>query len=76
MKKIGALWNAQSEEQKARYEEMHQQDLERHRKQVEEMKEKGYFIMEDGQRSCDVAAKPKKAKNAPVKPIKKVDRAT
>ena len=44
-----------------------------------ELQSKGFFIMDDGQRSCDVVIKPKKKKgadNSQQKPVKTRERAT
>ena len=52
--------------------------LRRHAKQVAEVEKNGFFVMEDGQRSCDVIVKKKvkRGGEAPPKPPKMRERAT
>ena len=71
MKKSAAEWNALTEEEKQPYEEMAKKDKERHAKQIAEIQKKGYFKMEDGQKSCDVIPKEKRKKKSPEKKLEK-----
>ena len=51
-----------SDKEKKKFEALHQKDQERHDKQLAELNEKGYFIMDDGSKSSDHVAKKKKDK--------------
>lgn len=53
-KKAGAMWNDMSDADKSKYKEAHAQDAERYQKQCEELKTNGFFLLDDGRKSCDV----------------------
>lgn len=55
---------------------MHSADVERFKRQKEEIEANGFFIMNDGKRSCDVAAPVKKASALAAKAVKTRDRGT
>lgn len=57
MKISGDKWKELTVEQKRPYEELCLQDKVRFERQTKELKDLGYFIMEDGSKSCDVVAK-------------------
>ena len=57
-KLLGEKWQKMSDDQKQPYTKMSTADGLRHDKHVEELKEKGYFTLEDGSKSTD----PKKSK--------------
>ena len=73
MKETGDLWKTLSDEQKKKYDDMHEADVERYSKQLKSLFEKGYFIMEDGTKSSEVeiAGKKKKATREEQKPKKR-----
>ena len=73
-KKAGALWGSLTEEQKAKYVKAHEDDQKRYQAQCEELKTNGFFMLEDGRKSCDVAVKVKKSNQAPA--VKTRDRGT
>lgn len=60
MKKCGELWNKLSPEEKKKYDDKHDQDVVRYKKQIEDLDKKGFFIMDDGSKSSDHQAKLKK----------------
>ena len=57
MKKNAEKWGAATPEVKKKYENMAELDIIRHTNQTNEMKSKGYFTMEDGKKSSDLAPK-------------------
>jgi len=62
MKKNAEKWGASTPQQKKKYVAMAEKDQARHDKQVEEMKSKGYFTMEDGTKSTDSEPKSKRSR--------------
>lgn len=56
------MWNALPATEKAKYLKMQADDAIRHQKQLDEIKSQGYFLMEDGKKSNEVAHKIKKGK--------------
>lgn len=72
MKASGAAWNTLDVAAKQKYVDMAAKDAERHRKQIEEIKEKGFFLLEDGSKSCDHMVKVKKDKSAGNLSVKKM----
>ena len=67
MKKCGALWNALTEEEKKKYDEMHNKDEIRYRKQMDDLDKLGYFVTEDGSKSSEHRANLKKRANKELK---------
>lgn len=65
-KQAGAIWKGLSEEDKSKWVKAHEDDVKRYQKQCEELEENGYFMTDDGQKSCDVPVKVKKAATTPV----------
>ena len=59
---IAKEWNSMTPEAKKKYEDMRDEDKERHEVQMEEMKLKGFFIMDDGSKSSDHQKKVKNIK--------------
>jgi len=59
---IAKEWNSMTPEAKKKYEDLRDEDKERHEVQMEEMRLKGYFIMDDGSKSSDHVKKVKKFK--------------
>ena len=77
MKGAGAAWNTLDDAGKKKYNEMAAKDAERFKKQTEEVKEKGFFLLEDGSKSTDHMVKIKKDKSAGNISVKKIrDRGT
>lgn len=72
MKGAGAAWNTLDEAGKKKYNEMAAKDAERFKKQIEEVREKGFFLLEDGSKSCDHMVKVKKDKSAGNLSVKKM----
>lgn len=64
MKGAGAAWNSLDEAGKKQYVEMAAKDALRFKRQIEEVKEKGFFVLDDGTKSCDHMVKVKKDKSA------------
>ena len=64
MKGAGVAWNALDEAGKKQYVEMAAKDALRFKRQIEEVKEKGFFVLDDGSKSCDHMVKVKKDKSA------------
>jgi len=60
MKACGTAWNALQEAEKEKYHKMAAKDAERFKAQNEELKEKGYFLLEDGSKSTDHLVKMKR----------------
>jgi len=60
MKACGTAWNALQEADKDKYHKMAAKDAERFKAQNEELKEKGYFLLEDGSKSTDHLVKIKR----------------
>eukprot|EP00347_Sterkiella_histriomuscorum_P007433 403348940 len=65
MSRAGEIWKGYSDEEKKKYEKMHEKDQERYEKQLKDLKDKGYFMMSDGTKSTDheVPNKKKRAKS-------------
>lgn len=59
-KKAAAIWNKYSDEQKAKWNQAHDEDVKRYQDQCEELKTNGFFILADGRKSCDVPVKIKR----------------
>jgi hypothetical protein len=47
-KRAGAMWHSLPEEEKQPFVAMHEEDVQRFKRQKEELLEKGFFIMADG----------------------------
>ena len=68
--RCGALWKALTEEEKKPYVEKNTADKKRVESQLRDIATKGYFLLETGQKSCEVRAiqktdlKPKRAGSA------------
>lgn len=58
------MWKAMSEKEKAPYTKMNELDQVRYKKQLDELNDKGYFIMADGTKSSEMEIKKKKAKRS------------
>ena len=74
-KRAGAMWHNLPEEDKQQFVAMHEDDVSRFKRQKDEITEKGFFLMADGQRSCDVLVKQKLSAPA-AKTVKTKDRGT
>ena len=59
-KRASVQWNKMNAEEKVRYFKLSQEDQLRFLRQVKEVVDKGFFIMDDGQKSCDVIVKKKR----------------
>lgn len=59
-KEAGKIWGEMSEAEKAEFVEKAEEDKERFKSQMEEVKTKGYFDMADGSKSTDHMKLPKK----------------
>lgn len=71
MKLAAEKWKGLDEDSKKPFIERHMKDIERYTKEVEAIIRDGYFMTEDGKKSCDVAVKKKKrSTEAPEKPPK------
>ena len=64
MSAAAVQWAHLSEAEKAPFLKLHEQDQKRHDKQVKELEEKGYFLMDDGTKSSDHVPKKKKSRKA------------
>ena len=66
MSKAGELWNKLSDSERKKFDELHAKDVIRYENQKKELKEKGYFMLEDGTKSSDhqVQGKKKATKSA------------
>lgn len=53
LKILGERWRTINNEEKAIYIKMSEDDKKRHDQQLEQFKEHGYFILEDGTKSTD-----------------------
>jgi len=60
MKDISKKWMALSEKDKAPYQKKNEEDKKRMQKQLDDIEKKGYFILDDGSKSCDHSPKKKK----------------
>jgi hypothetical protein len=60
MRAAGTAWNAMQEADKDKYLRMAAKDAERFKAQHEELKEKGFFLLEDGSKSTDHLVKIKR----------------
>lgn len=52
-KKIGAEWGTMTSKQKLKYENLSKKDETRYNNQIKELKDNGFFIMEDGSKSSE-----------------------
>ena len=68
MSKAGSNWNAMTDDEKKKYNELHDADKNRYEKQLTEWKAKGYYLMEDGMKSSELAPRYKKKEKAESKP--------
>ena len=59
--KIGKTWNTLDDKNKKKYNELHDADIIRYEKQLKEWTKKGYYLMEGGIKSTELA-NPKKKK--------------
>ena len=59
MKKGAEMWNTMSDADKAPYVKIHEEDVQRHEREMKEFNEKGYFINSDGVKSTDLTKKHK-----------------
>ena len=60
MKRASVEWNKMSTEEKAPFVKLGEEDKQRFQRQKQEEIDNGFFIMDDGKKSCDVAGKAKK----------------
>ena len=60
MKKCGELWNKLTPEEKKKYEDKHDADAIRYKRQSDDLDKNGFFLMDDGSKSSDHQAKLKK----------------
>ena len=60
MKRAGAIWTAFTDKEKKKYEDLAVKDRKRFETQSAELSKKGFFKMDDGSKSSDHKAKPKK----------------
>ena len=67
MKASGVAWNELTDAEKQKFNDMAAKDKQRFLDQTEEVKEKGFFIMEDGSKSSEHMVKVKKEKVVAVK---------
>ena len=58
-KKAGETWTKMTDKEKSSYHEMAKKDKLRYNKETEQVIKMGYFILDDGRKSCDVLV-PKK----------------
>ena len=56
----GEKWREMDDDSKAPYEKMYSEDKERFEKQMAEWNKNGYYTMEDGTKSTELAAKSRK----------------
>ena len=61
-KVISEKWKTMTEEEKKKYTDMHNKDVERHENQYKELREKGFFMTADGVKSSDLPPKNKAKK--------------
>lgn len=71
MKQSGAEWQMLSEEEKAKFDDMVEEDKKRYAAQISEIQKRGYFMMDDNVKSCDVKPKVKRSKKSPAKEVQK-----
>ena len=62
-KLVSEKWGAMTQAQKKPYEDKNAVDKKRHEQQLEELKKKGYFMLQDGIKSTDVPNVPKKPRS-------------
>ena len=67
---LGSRWQLLSDNDKKKYTEMYEQDKLRYKNQLQEIKDNGYFVMEDGKKSNEVLV-PMPPKLAAKKPVMK-----
>lgn len=53
MSRVGELWGQAKDEDKKKFNDLHDKDVKRHERQLKDLKEKGYFLFEDGSKSTD-----------------------
>lgn len=70
IKKVGELWNGLADADKAKYTKLHDDDAVRYANQCAELSKNGFFLLEDGRKSCDVPVK-LKFKAPPAAPVVK-----
>ena len=76
MKRASVEWNKMSTEEKAPFVKLGEEDKQRFQRQKQEEIDNGFFIMDDGKKSCDVAGKAKKKVTDPKSKMPKMkDRA-
>jgi len=79
-RRAGELWAQMSDKEKDPYVKLHDKDVKRYEKQLEELKDKGYFIMADGTKSSEVEVKKRKSrktgKSMPKQSKRKTSRAS
>jgi hypothetical protein len=71
MKQAGEIWNGLTEDEKQPFEDKKEADKVRYDKQMAQIEKKGYYMMDDGKKSSEVAPKEKKTKKEPVEKQKK-----
>lgn len=54
IKEMGSMWKELSDDQKAVYQKMAEEDKARYERETREMEEQGYFINKDGIKSTDI----------------------
>ena len=60
MSKAGELWGKLTDAEKKKFNDLHEKDQVRYENQKKELKEKGYFILDDGSKSSDHQVQGKK----------------
>lgn len=65
MSRAGEIWNTMKDDEKKKFNDLHDKDVKRQEKQLKELKDKGYFILDDGTKSTDhqVSGKKKASKS-------------
>ena len=63
-KLAAAKWGSMADKEKKKYEDLHDKDVKRSDKQLEDLMKNGFFMMEDGSKSSDHSAKIKKKKRS------------
>ncbi len=66
MKRAGEIWSDMTDKEKKPYEKLHDQDVQRYEKQMKEMNDNGFFVLEDGSKSSEHTAKTKQRRKKKV----------
>jgi hypothetical protein len=72
VKKISQMWKSLPQKKMKVYEKKNQVDIKRYEKQMADLMKNGFFLMDDGTKSCDHIAKPIKKASKSVESIKDV----